>query len=155
MESTTELGDETVLVRRLPPDPSTVVQVPDLGPRASSRAVKPRKGEAGSSWSAFPPTTPENLLDLLRSDGRSPESWNFCWLCVGEARGLGLQVVRSPTDQDAGHCEIQVPESMSKCQQERRWKLLAERTLGRVGDYSMARAITAHDDLPGWGAIAS
>lgn len=132
------------MVRRIPPRPHCTQPV-DGQLAATSFSLQPKKGEAGSSFSCFPPTTPLALLKLLRPP-HDPVEWLVVWVTADEARRCGLGVVSVPTPEDPGHCEVRPSESTTK----KSWTLLAKMTAGRVFNYEAAVPMKETKDLPRW-----
>ena len=64
----------------------------------------------------------------------------------------GLIVIDDPDPgkSDSGHCFIDSEPDVTKGKAKRMWKRLADRTFGRVFDYSTAERIITPSDLPGW-----
>lgn len=98
-------GDETI-IRRLPARPDTTKRRPNGELTATSFAIQPKPGESFPSWSRKRITAPEHLLHLAERQGYDITGWKVCQLAVQVVRGLGLDVVADPTDEDPGHCVI-------------------------------------------------
>ena len=104
-----EISDDDVLLRRLPPNRDGFVSMTPReggGHRATSAFMSVRSGERGGSCSQLAITSPQDLLEQLRNQGKDPSDWHVCRIFVRDVRALGLQVVPAPTDIDPGHCEI-------------------------------------------------
>lgn len=142
------LADE-ILLKRLPPNGSTK-NVPNLGLGVRYQLLSPRikKDPDGASYTRFPPTTPIDLLDQLRTqDGpKNPEGWLVCWIRVQEVLDLGIGIVPDDMPNDRGHCLLD-PELSTEMGQ---WQQLAECTIGRIMGYAAAHRVRKPSDLPGW-----
>lgn len=151
---------DDILLRRLPPpQQEAVTDEPGRGRRANSNKLgpRPRKDFDGASYSRFPPTSPLRILDLLYSQKLPPElsdpkTWLVCWIRAREAMDIGLILTHDPDppESDPGHCFIDSEPDVTKGKAKRMWKRLADRTFGRVFDYSTAERIITPSDLPGW-----
>lgn len=109
MPDETIIEDSAVILRRIPPplDENTKT-TPDGLWRPNSQWFQKRKPEdTGISCSQFSITSPQALLDQLKSQGMDTSGWGVCCVSVSAVRGLGLEVVHKPEGEDEGHCEIQ------------------------------------------------
>ena len=101
-----EISDDEIILRRIPPDPRCVVGNEAGSVRASSFALRPKPDEKGPSFTRLKFTSPKELLNQLALQQIPSADWRVCKILVSDVRALGLEVVYSPTDIDAGHCEI-------------------------------------------------
>lgn len=148
MAQAAQIQPDEVLLRRLRSRGSTK-EVPGRGLRVKPQQLRPRKKDHdGASYTRFPPTTPQNLLDQLRNQisPLNPEEWLVCWIRVQEVLELGISIVPDDEPDDRGHCLLD-PELSATMGQ---WQQLAECTIGRIIDYSAAERVTKLSDLPGW-----
>jgi hypothetical protein len=98
-----EIGDDEFLLRHVPG--GTSWQAP--GPRITSANFQLRQDrqETGVSVTRMNLTRPERLMQLVGGD---PEKGSrIAMVRSGDVRLLGLKVVPKPTEEDAGHAEIQ------------------------------------------------
>lgn len=103
------LEPSEVIIRRIPPDAEnnrSTVERPEGGRRPASSRMMIRREQTGLSCSQLAITTPARLLRIIDVRPESPEGWKVCYLTVGDAEALGLQVVITEADDDPGHCEI-------------------------------------------------
>ena len=102
------LGDE-ILLRRIPPSSAgnvTISERPDGGCRATSWAMKTKPSEDALSCSRLKLTSPNQLLDMLLSQGKDSSEWHVCEFKVSDVLELGLEIAFTPTEIDPGHCSI-------------------------------------------------
>lgn len=142
------IAPNEVLLRRLTAHPDSIQDVPGRGKRATSFSLRALPGESGASCSRFPPTSPRQLLDQLRQQGKDPSKWSVCWFTAAEATSLGLDVVPCRTADDEGHCELRIPAGSTVSK--RAWSRLAERTVNRVLSYADTDSVSNPDQLSGW-----
>lgn len=116
MTTVEPIGDDEVILRRIPPSEvrpglkmdSSVLR-PKGGYRATSVRLSTKPGEAGLSCTRLRRTSPQEQLAELTKDGIDPAGWMVCRILVRDVRRLGLDVVHKPTERDPGHCEILGP----------------------------------------------
>lgn len=110
MDAAELIGDDEVILRRVPPSTPDVVSTKACPPTGRLRATSIRMstfpGEEGLSCTRLRQTSPQELLADLRNDLVDPTGWYVCRMFVSEVRSLGLEVIHKPTDRDPGHCEI-------------------------------------------------
>lgn len=95
------MGDDEIVLRHIPG--GTFFQAP--GPRITSKnfELRPDRNETGLSVSRSTMTTPADLMARL---GNPAAGSRIAAAGVLAIRAIGLEVVPSPIDQDAGHAEI-------------------------------------------------
>lgn len=108
MADETFIDDSAFIIRRIPPPLDQTTKTVDGVCRPNSQWFQKRKPEdSGISCSQFSITSPQALLNQLKSQGFDPSVWGVCCVRVADIRSLDLDVVHLPEDDDAGHCEIQ------------------------------------------------
>lgn len=100
MADESQIPDDEVLLRRVPPGPSWIKE----GSRLTSGNFCLRRGESGISVSQGSITTPADLLGYIEA----PTGWRVALVRAGDVRALGLDVARrrGVGDPDPGHAEI-------------------------------------------------
>lgn len=109
MDGTERVGDDEVILRRIPPSRpgiATTKKRPEGGFRATSMTLSTEEEEQGLSCSRLAITAPKGLLNQLTTQGIDQTDWTVCRIFVRDVRAIGLDVVPRPVDTDLGHCEI-------------------------------------------------
>ena len=125
-----EILDTEFLIVRIPPRPDMTTPLTGGGKRASSNALDPRKN-LKKSCSRVNKTSPLELLQLNADD--YPDNWRE-WLIgvirTRDVKGGGFEIEICPTDTDAGHCDLVLPnaETFTPSARKKRWSKLAKRT---------------------------
>jgi len=103
------IDSDELILRRIPPplDENTKSRGDGYSRPISQRLQFLHKRDSGLSCSRLSQTTPRELLEQLRSQGKEPEGWGVCVIKVAQVRELGLDVIHKPERDDPGHCEIQ------------------------------------------------
>ena len=96
------IGDDEVLLRRLPPG-ATWLKEP--GPVPTSLTVRLRPGESSLSVSRQSMTTPRRLLEL--ADATPGDGWRVMAARASDLRAFGLLVRPDPTTEDPGHAALE------------------------------------------------
>lgn len=108
MASEEPIGDDEVILRRIPPSRLGMDSTKPLpnGRRATSLHLATKPGEVGLSCSRLRQTSPRELLAELVGADIDPTGWMVCRIWVRDVRQLKLEVIHKPTARDNGHCEI-------------------------------------------------
>lgn len=109
MDGTEPIGDDEVLLRRIPPPTlnlASAVPRTEGGLRATSARLTIRDDEHGLSCSRLALTSPQTLLDSLLLQHIDPAGWMVCRVFAKDIRQLGLEIVPMPESWDPGHCQI-------------------------------------------------
>lgn len=102
MSDPQSVGDDEILLRRVPPGETWLKQP---GPVPSSLNVRLRAGEAGLSLSRQSIASPRRLIEL--GGGSAAGGWRVMADRAGDLRAFGLQVVPDETDEDPGHALVE------------------------------------------------